>query len=299
MWPLLAVTLMSSSVVAETSDTPRPNAPDGLPSPLQDTDGDGIADEDEDANQNGVVDPGETDPMSADTDRDNVPDGLERQLGTDPLRAADAPPIPEPLHFDLIRNLGSGRNELEANVLATTTFDSIAWGPEVEWTPVKNFGVELETPFENERITSLKAGAQWTIGSLADRRLEVGTIALYEHSLRGGQHRATLGAITGVRFTRVVQALAIVGPTLSFRHAQPAPGATIHPSVFIQMSRYLTTGIELGYRTARGERAAATVLPQIQLNPTHHLKLQLGAGAAAESGRRGRPFAAVRISYER
>jgi parallel beta-helix repeat protein len=42
-----------------------------------DTDDDGIADEIEDANQNGMVDAGETDPCDADTDGDGLQDGTE------------------------------------------------------------------------------------------------------------------------------------------------------------------------------------------------------------------------------
>jgi outer membrane protein OmpA-like peptidoglycan-associated protein len=42
-----------------------------------DSDGDGILDGLEDANQNGKVDPGETDPTKTDSDGDGLPDGLE------------------------------------------------------------------------------------------------------------------------------------------------------------------------------------------------------------------------------
>ena len=41
----------------------------------------GISDADEDTNHNGVVDPGESDPHDHDTDRDNVPDEVERHMG--------------------------------------------------------------------------------------------------------------------------------------------------------------------------------------------------------------------------
>ena len=60
---------------------------DGLPDSLEsttctdpydaDTDNDGIIDGDEDANHNGIVDPGETDPCNIDTDGDGVQDGTE------------------------------------------------------------------------------------------------------------------------------------------------------------------------------------------------------------------------------
>jgi hypothetical protein len=52
-----------------------------------DSDGDGLTDAEEDTNLNGVRDPGETDRLLADSDGDLVPDGVERERGTDPLDA--------------------------------------------------------------------------------------------------------------------------------------------------------------------------------------------------------------------
>ena len=46
-------------------------------SPSTDNDNDGIKDEDEDANHNGIVDPNETDPYNIDTDGDGIQDGTE------------------------------------------------------------------------------------------------------------------------------------------------------------------------------------------------------------------------------
>jgi hypothetical protein len=54
--------------------------------PSTDTDGDGLADGEEDADLDGVVDAGETDPAVADTDADGWSDGDERRAyATDPL----------------------------------------------------------------------------------------------------------------------------------------------------------------------------------------------------------------------
>jgi hypothetical protein len=49
-----------------------------------DTDGDGLLDGEEDANGNGIVDPGETDPRVADSDGDGISDGDEVAAGYDP-----------------------------------------------------------------------------------------------------------------------------------------------------------------------------------------------------------------------
>lgn len=53
------------------------NMVDGLSSTNADSDGDGIPDGEEDVNQDGVVDPGETDPTEDDTDGDGKNDGID------------------------------------------------------------------------------------------------------------------------------------------------------------------------------------------------------------------------------
>ena len=53
--------------------------------PGLDSDQDGVADELEDVNRNGLLDPGEMDPDHVDTDRDHTPDGAELRTGTNPL----------------------------------------------------------------------------------------------------------------------------------------------------------------------------------------------------------------------
>ena len=51
--------------------------PGGVPADQIDTDDDRVPDASEDRNQDGMVDPGETDPNSSDTDGDGIPDGDE------------------------------------------------------------------------------------------------------------------------------------------------------------------------------------------------------------------------------
>jgi len=50
-----------------------------------DTDNDGLLDGAEDSNGNGSVDPGETDPLDLDSDDDGLTDGYEVSIGSDPL----------------------------------------------------------------------------------------------------------------------------------------------------------------------------------------------------------------------
>jgi len=58
-------------------------------SPAQDTDGDGIADIEEDANRNDIIDIGETDPYNADTDDGGEADGSEIAAKRNPFDPTD------------------------------------------------------------------------------------------------------------------------------------------------------------------------------------------------------------------
>jgi len=56
-----------------------------------DSDNDGLPDGQEDTNQNGLLDPGESDPRTGDTDNDGVNDLVEMAAGTDPQNDQDSP----------------------------------------------------------------------------------------------------------------------------------------------------------------------------------------------------------------
>ncbi len=67
----------------------------------EDTDGDGLLDGEEDADQNCQLDPGETDPREADTDLDGLDDGDEIAEGTDPLlQDTDGDGVPDGAEVD-------------------------------------------------------------------------------------------------------------------------------------------------------------------------------------------------------
>jgi hypothetical protein len=61
---------------------------------MKDSDGDGLRDISEDANEDGIVDPGETDPHNADSDGDGVNDKTELTWGYDPADPGSAPQLP-------------------------------------------------------------------------------------------------------------------------------------------------------------------------------------------------------------
>jgi hypothetical protein len=267
----------------------------------KDSDGDGIPDSEEDRNGNGIVDPGESDPRNVDTDHDNVPDEIERRMGSDPNNRDDVPPIPEPLYFDLVRNLGSRRGEMEANVIASTSFrrtGTIQWGPEIEYAPVRGLGFEVEVPFVDGQIEALKVGSQLTLASFLARHLELGMIGSYARHVRERGLDGAIGLVTGVRFSSHVQAMIITGPTVSWQESRTSFGASVNPSLFYQVSRPLTFGIETGHRFEPEPRSYA--LPQVHVNPfdAFAMKLQVGAGAELVDGSLA-PLVALRVAVER
>ncbi|QQL45858.1 sulfatase-like hydrolase/transferase [Sulfuriroseicoccus oceanibius] len=94
-----------------------------------DVDRDGIADNTEDANQNGLVDPGETDPDNDNSDGDNVPDGEEARIGTDPLDASS--------RFDVVPVVrGDGQLELNWPSAAGASFTIRSSGDLIDWSTV-------------------------------------------------------------------------------------------------------------------------------------------------------------------
>ena len=84
------------------SDNDESNAP-----PTSDSDGDGLLDITEDSNGNGVVDPGETDPLNPDSDGDGLTDGYEvNASGTDPLTSTTVHTNPGDMNGDGEINVG-------------------------------------------------------------------------------------------------------------------------------------------------------------------------------------------------
>ena len=124
-----------------------------------DSDGDGLADEDEDVNRNHRRDHGETDPYLADTDGDGMNDGEERHVGTDPAHNGRID-FPEPMVFDMVRGLGAEQGEVEVNTLVLVPTDPAAaiWAPEIEAAVAdKSPDLDLESRSDIARMVGIGA----------------------------------------------------------------------------------------------------------------------------------------------
>lgn len=123
-----------------------------------DTDGDSANDGVEDANQDGVPDPGECDPRAADTDGGGVPDGFEMQNGTNCRDRADDDQDGDGVvnHLDRCPNTPRGEEVdqngciiMRAQIVLdgiTFAFDSAEILPESETTLRRGLQILLDNP---------------------------------------------------------------------------------------------------------------------------------------------------------
>ncbi|MEZ4381343.1 MAG: hypothetical protein R3A79_08330 [Nannocystaceae bacterium] len=259
-----------------------------------DADGDGVADEVEDADLDGRVDPGESDP---------------RRPGLWPGRA---PHIPEPLNFDLVRGLGARAGELEVNVLGAAHWDAVHMAPlelapEIEWAPVDNLAVEAEAAIVGGRLVAFKFAVQGTRA----RPLAPGYLDGWQLLTRvaddgaGALAADVMGLyIGGLRFAADSPWSALVIAGVGGRWGGgPAPTSVsllVNPSVFVDVKEWLTLGLETNLRATVGEPHFARLLPQVHLQISRRVRVQAGVGVDVDTRRRAAAgVAALRLIVER
>lgn len=246
-----------------------------------DTDGDGIPDGTEDANRDGIVDPGESDPRVAG------------------LFPGAAPHIPEPLVFDLVRGLGAARGELEVNNLAVIDLRSgrVSWAPEVEWAFADGHAIEFELPMHDRELEALKFALQGTLPGRTATFIH-GWQAFSEHYLERPDTDLVLLYLAGQRFADHWSWLGMAGSQIEFaRDARPEAGAIVNLSLFADAREWQTWGLETNGFVGPGGDWYVRLFPQVHLQFTEHVRLQLSAGAdVLRSG--VRPTAAARVILE-
>lgn len=212
---------------------------------------------------------------------------------------ADAPSIPEPMVFDLVRPLGARTGELEVNVLTVRPFSRgpTSWAPEVEYVYADGQSVEFEFPFEDGRLTQLKLALQGTFGTGAGGRWIHGWqyIGLYDRDRRTTE--SSLLYISGYRFDARWSTLAMAGlRQVGFG----APGPTyllFNHSTFYDADAATVLGVELNLRqgVVADETTRLRVIPQIHYRVTQLTSVQFGLGAEFRTGSEPGLFAALRV----
>ena len=209
-------------------------------------------------------------------------------IGGATAAAGDA--IAEPMHADLVRGLDPEPGELEANVVGIAPVGAgsrgIAWAPEVEWAPTRRAAFELEVPFVDGAVQSVKLSAQLTL--MRPRRHRPAQGLLVSASLPVQQDAAiqvahVLATRLGRRFDLVTQ----LGPhvTVHTSSAHATVGVVASVAGFLALRDGNAVGVEIGW-THEARRSALEVLPQVHVLAAEHVRVQLGLGARHELGTR-------------
>lgn len=270
--------------------------------PQRDSDQDGLSDELE--LQTG------TDPLRADTDYDGVPDGIEdanRDGVTDPgetdprrhgLFPGTYPHIPEPLVFDLVRGLGARRGELEVNTLVVVDLrrGPVLWAPEVEWAFAEGYALELELPLVDRELEAVKLALQGTLPSPWPDFTH-GWQTFAEIGLDEGNVDTVLLYIWGQRFAGKWSYLNMGGARLSIdRPGPPTAVMLVNSSLFVDAREWQTWGIETNM-VAGVDEWAVRVFPQAHFQVNRRFRLQLSVGVELNADRVS-PLGAVRVILE-
>ncbi len=292
--PLGVAMLLGLAGTAHADDYPHAvydSDQDGIPdhielesgtSPLHaDTDGDGVPDGIEDINQDGVLDPGETDP---------------RRPGLFP---GSAPHIPEPMHFDLVRGLGAHKGELEVNVLMSLSRPSdryqFDWAPEVEWAIVDGFAVELELPMQDREVVAFKGALQWTAPSLAPS-LAHGVQLIGEYLIDDALTEVSGLYLFGGRIGKM-SLFSMLGARAGVGHEDVHVVGLINPSVFYDLGEAVTLGLESNVVWDKPGQHSATLLGQVHWQVSRVFRVQAGGGAELTAGG-ALPMAVMRLILE-
>lgn len=247
-----------------------------------DTDGDGVPDGEEDANQDGRVDPGESNPR--------VPG----------LFPGTYPHIPEPMVFDLVRGLGSRKGEVEVNTLLVTRFRrgsaELNWAPEVEWAFADGLAIEFELPMTDRELEALKFAAQATLPSPAENFTH-GIQVIGEYLLTPQEAEFTALHLAGVRVGEAAFFSMFGLRALTPMKALAEYEILVNPTVSYDVNEQCTLGLESNIAVGLDGHTEVSLIPQVHFQLSKHVRIQVGGGVSFADGART-PLVATRLILE-
>lgn len=196
-------------------------------------------------------------------------------------RGHRGPFIPEPMVFDLVRSLGAGVGEAEVNVLGLINSDRVEWAPEFEMVIFKDFAVEFELPFDDNKLDSYKFAAQHTLGTAFDDKFIHGWQGIVEHRRETGVTETTLLHIGAARFDETWSTLWMLGGRAHIGGERRGARSDFlaNWSVFADVNEKLVAGIETNLAVPLGGgRTNLLLMPQMHIDLTNNLQLQCGFG---------------------
>ncbi len=222
-------------------------------------------------------------------------------IATPALAAPDYPHVPEPMIFDMMRQLGARQGELEVNTLATRPLSgadtSTSWAPEIEYAVADGFAVEFELPFENSRLTELKLGLQAAFGSFNHGRSAHGIQYLGIYDRHTTRYSSSAAYMLAHRFNRHWSTLSMAGLSNIAGHRDEGRNALIiNHSTFYDAGKHSILGLEVNY--LGGHDGHVLVMPQLHQKLARTVNVQLGMGAQKQRGEAFRPKAGIRLIRE-
>jgi len=211
--------------------------------------------------------------------------------------------IPEPMVFDLVRPLGARKGELEINTLGLfplrnrgrsrsvrdvpdaledTDETRIDWAPEIEYALFDDFAVELELPFEDEKLVAYKFAAQWTLGSAMDGKMIHGTQGITEYNRFSKVTEFTFLYINGFVFSPEWSLLSMAGIRgESGGNVDRGPlEIIVNSTLFYSFDEDLFLGLEVDTASSVSEgENSVLIMPQIGLSLNDNWSFQTGIGA--------------------
>lgn len=197
--------------------------------------------------------------------------------------------IPEPMVFDLVRELGARKGELEINVLAEFPLNNastrhIEWAPEIEYAVWDNFAVEFELPIEDDTLEALKAALQYTFGKSKSGNFIHGAQFMVEKIRKTDKWDLSLLYIPAYRFNETWSVLAMLGlrQQVGSDSLNKTTTLLVNASVFAEISERLTLGLEFNNSDPGNfdeeEELELLAMPQVHIEFSDHWSLQTGVG---------------------
>lgn len=212
-------------------------------------------------------------------------DNSRSEIG-DAALSSDAPHIPEPMVFDLVRPLGVRQGDLEMNVLSGHSFRSghTEWAPEIEFGLFDNFAVEIEIPFDQLSLSAYKLAVQGTFGTHFNNRFIHGWQMIGYHDRKEQKYSIDGLYLAGFRWNSAISNFNMIGLRRENVERDGHYVGLFNTSWFYDYSQNLTFGIELDNEFSRETGWHYLLMPQIHWDFNDHVTLQFGAGISQTDG---------------
>jgi len=212
-------------------------------------------------------------------------DGRRSEIG-DAALSSDAPHIPEPMVFDLVRPLGVRQGDLEVNMLAGHSLRNghTEWAPEIEFGLFDDFAVELEMPFNQLSLADYKMAVQGTFGTEFNNRFIHGWQMIGYHDRKEKTYSIDGLYLAGFRLNSAISNFNMIGLRRENVERDGHFVGLFNTSWFYDYSQKLTLGIEMNNEFSRESGWHYLLMPQVHWDFTDHATLQIGTGFSQTDG---------------